>query len=46
MLLHQSAAAFELWTGQQAPLELLAERLEARARSRRSPAADASAADA
>jgi shikimate dehydrogenase len=28
MLLHQSAAAFELWTGQQAPLDVLRERLE------------------
>ncbi len=28
MLLHQSAAAFHLWTGQQAPLELLTETLE------------------
>jgi shikimate dehydrogenase len=29
MLLHQGAAAFELWTGQQAPLELMREQLEA-----------------
>ena len=29
MLLHQGAAAFELWTGQSAPLELMRERLEA-----------------
>ena len=28
MLLHQSAAAFELWTGQAAPMETLRERLE------------------
>jgi shikimate dehydrogenase len=28
MLIHQSAAAFELWTGQQAPLDLLRETLE------------------
>lgn len=45
MLLHQSAAAFRLWTGQQAPMELLAERLEA-ARDEAIPAADAGAADA
>jgi shikimate dehydrogenase len=45
MLLHQSAAAFRLWTGQQAPMELLAERLEA-ARDEAVPAADAGAADA
>ena len=29
MLLHQSAAAFELWTGQPAPLDVLTERLDA-----------------
>lgn len=29
MLLYQSAAAFELWTGKPAPMDLLAERLEA-----------------
>lgn len=29
MLIHQSAAAFELWTGQAAPLDLLRERLDA-----------------
>jgi shikimate dehydrogenase len=45
MLLHQSAAAFRLWTGQQAPMDLLAERLEA-ARDQAVPAADAGAADA
>lgn len=45
MLLHQSAAAFRLWTGQQAPMDLLAERLEA-ARDEAVPAADAGAADA
>ncbi len=28
MLLHQGAAAFQLWTGQAAPLELMRERLE------------------
>jgi len=28
MLIHQTAAAFRLWTGQQAPLDLLAERLD------------------
>lgn len=45
MLLHQSAAAFRLWTGQQAPMELLAERLEA-ARDEAVPAADAGSTDA
>lgn len=45
MLLHQSAAAFRLWTGQQAPMDLLAERLEA-ARDEAVPAADAGGADA
>lgn len=45
MLLHQSAAAFRLWTGQQAPMDLLAERLDA-ARDEAVPAADAGAADA
>jgi hypothetical protein len=29
MLLHQGAAAFTLWTGQPAPLELMQERLAA-----------------
>jgi shikimate dehydrogenase len=29
MLLHQSAAAFELWTGLKAPMDLLTERLDA-----------------
>ncbi len=29
MLIHQTAAAFSLWTGQAAPMELLAERLDA-----------------
>ena len=29
MLLHQGAAAFTLWTGQPAPLELMQQRLEA-----------------
>ena len=29
MLLHQGAAAFELWTGKPAPLDLMRERLEA-----------------
>jgi shikimate dehydrogenase len=38
MLLHQSAAAFKLWTGQQAPMDLLTERLEA-AREAEVPAA-------
>jgi shikimate dehydrogenase len=42
MLLHQSAAAFHLWTGQQAPIELLAERLEA-ARDAEVPAAEVAA---
>jgi shikimate 5-dehydrogenase len=28
MLLHQTAAAFELWTGQQAPMATLRERLD------------------
>ena len=45
MLLHQSAAAFHLWTGQAAPMELLAERLEA-ARDEAVPPAAASVADA
>jgi shikimate dehydrogenase len=31
MLLHQGAAAFELWTGQPAPLQLMREQLEAAA---------------
>ena len=29
MLLHQGAAAFELWTGQAAPLELMRAQLDA-----------------
>jgi len=29
MLLHQGAAAFELWTGQTAPLELMRAQLDA-----------------
>ena len=33
MLLHQGAAAFELWTGQAAPLELMREQLDAAAAS-------------
>jgi len=45
MLIHQTAAAFNLWTGQAAPMELLAERLEA-ARDEAVPAADAAATDA
>jgi shikimate dehydrogenase len=36
MLLHQGAAAFQLWTGQDAPLDLMRERLE---QAERSPAA-------
>ena len=49
MLLHQGAAAFELWTGVQPPLELMQEKLaEARARGLRSaegePAGDQPAA--
>jgi shikimate 5-dehydrogenase len=49
MLLHQGAAAFTLWTGQPAPLELMQERLaEARAGGLRSaegePAGDTAAA--
>ena len=37
MLLHQGAAAFTLWTGQKAPLELMQEKLaEARAGGLRS----------
>ena len=37
MLLHQGAAAFTLWTGQPAPLELMQEKLaEARAGGLRS----------
>jgi shikimate dehydrogenase len=31
MLLHQGAAAFELWTGQPAPLDVMRERMEAAA---------------
>ena len=55
MLLHQGAAAFSLWTGQKAPLELMQEKLaEARAGGLRSaegepagePEAEASAASA
>jgi shikimate dehydrogenase len=45
MLLHQTAAAFNLWTGQAAPMDLLAERLET-ARDEAVPAADAAAPDA
>jgi shikimate 5-dehydrogenase len=37
MLLHQGAAAFELWTGQPAPLQLMQERLD-EARPRKAPA--------
>jgi hypothetical protein len=37
MLLHQSAAAFTLWTGQPAPLQLMQERLD-EARPRKAPA--------
>ncbi|HTS14081.1 MAG TPA: shikimate dehydrogenase [Candidatus Sulfotelmatobacter sp.] len=33
MLLHQGAAAFHLWTGQEAPLELMRERLDQAERS-------------
>jgi hypothetical protein len=49
MLLHQGAAAFTLWTGQPAPLELMQERLaDARAGGVRSaegePAGDAAGA--
>jgi len=36
MLLHQGAAAFQLWTGQPAPLELMRDRLE---QAERAPAA-------
>jgi shikimate dehydrogenase len=44
MLLHQGAAAFELWTGQPAPLELMRSRLqEGLADSGPTPAAPASA---
>jgi shikimate dehydrogenase len=51
MLLHQGAAAFTLWTGQPAPLELMQEKLaEARAGGLRSaegePAGEATEADA
>ena len=50
MLLHQGAAAFNLWTGQPAPLEVMGAALaDARAKGLRSaegePAADASGAD-
>jgi shikimate dehydrogenase len=45
MLLHQSAAAFHLWTGQSAPMDLLAERLEA-ARDEAVPAVAADPTDA
>jgi shikimate dehydrogenase len=41
MLLHQGAAAFQLWTGQQAPLDLMRQHLESAAGS----AAPGSAAD-
>ncbi|HET7678137.1 MAG TPA: shikimate dehydrogenase [Candidatus Limnocylindrales bacterium] len=40
MLLHQGAAAFELWTGKPAPLDLMREQLAAATAAR--PAADAS----
>ena len=48
MLLHQGAAAFNLWTGQPAPLEVMGAALaDARAKGLRSaegePAADAGA---
>jgi shikimate dehydrogenase len=42
MLLHQSAAAFKLWTGQAAPLDVMKERLEA-ARDIADPAVEAQA---
>jgi hypothetical protein len=50
MLLHQGAAAFALWTGQSAPLEVMSEALAgARARGVRSaegePAGDEAAGD-
>ena len=50
MLLHQGAAAFNLWTGQPAPLDVMGAALaDARAQGLRSaegePAADASGAD-
>ena len=46
MLIHQSAAAFELWTGQAAPLDLLSEhaRRGPRQRSRGAAAAETAAA--
>jgi hypothetical protein len=45
MLIHQSAAAFELWTGQAAPIDLLTETLEgARDANAAADAADAAAA--
>ena len=44
MLIHQSAAAFELWTGQPAPIELLTQTLEdARDANAAADAADAAA---
>jgi hypothetical protein len=51
MLLHQGAAAFTLWTGQPAPLEIMSQALaDARAEGIRSaegePAGDAPAGDA
>jgi len=45
MLINQTAAAFNLWTGQPAPMDLLAERLDA-ARDAAVPAADAATSDA
>jgi hypothetical protein len=47
MLLHQGAAAFTLWTGQPAPLELMQEKLaEARAGGLRSAEGEPSGAAA
>jgi shikimate dehydrogenase len=40
MLLHQSAAAFQLWTGRPAPMDLFRQRLE-ETRDRKVPAAEA-----
>ena len=46
MLIHQSAAAFELWTGQSAPIDLLTQTLEeARDANAAADAADAAAAE-